>query len=127
MGVILTAADRKYEIMHARCPPGSRIFSRFGIDILMNNDRKYTCDFERALHENMNYVSIDPDPSASLRSRLAASVFRRGQKHRFCMIRGESQTDQKMAGEADLAIMQPPYMQGPLRRWTFGPELRLVG
>ena len=53
--------------MHARCPPGSRIFSRFCIDILMNNDRKYTCDFERALHENMNYVSIDPHPWASMR------------------------------------------------------------
>ena len=38
---------------------GSRIFSRFWIDILMNNDRKYTYDFERALHENMNYVLID--------------------------------------------------------------------
>ena len=31
-------ADRNYETMHARCPPGSRIFSRFWIDILMNND-----------------------------------------------------------------------------------------
>ena len=30
----------------------------------MNNDRKHTYDFERALHENMNYVLIDPDPLA---------------------------------------------------------------
>jgi len=57
--VILTAADRKSEIMHARSTPGRRIFSRLWIDILMNNDRKFTYDFERALHENMNYVLID--------------------------------------------------------------------
>ena len=33
LAVILSAADRNSEIMHARCPPGSRIFSRFWIDI----------------------------------------------------------------------------------------------
>ena len=38
LAVILTAADRNYEIMHARSTPGTRIFSRFWIDILMNND-----------------------------------------------------------------------------------------
>ena len=38
MALILTAADRNSEIMHARCPPDRRIFSRFWIDILMNND-----------------------------------------------------------------------------------------
>ena len=38
LAVILTAEDRNSEIMHARCPPGSRIFSRFWIDILMNNE-----------------------------------------------------------------------------------------
>ena len=65
--VILTAADRNSEIMQARFPPDSRIFRRFWIDILMNNDRKYTYDFERALHENMNYVLIGPDPRASMR------------------------------------------------------------
>ena len=30
----------------------------------MKNDRKYTYDFERVLHENMNYVLIDTDPWA---------------------------------------------------------------
>ena len=64
--VILTAADRNSEIMHARSPQGTMIFSRFWIDILMNNDRKYTYNFERALHENMNYVLIDTDPWAIL-------------------------------------------------------------
>ena len=39
---------------------------------------------------------------AAIFPRPAASVFRRGQKHRFCMIRGESQTDQKMADEAGM-------------------------
>ena len=32
--VILCAADRNYEIMHARFPPGSRIFGRFWIRLL---------------------------------------------------------------------------------------------
>ena len=38
LDLILTAADRNSEIMHARCPTGSRIFCRFWIDILMNTD-----------------------------------------------------------------------------------------
>ena len=67
LAVILNAADRNSEIMHARCPPDSRIFGRFWIDILMNNERKYTYNFERALHENMNYVLIDTDLWAILR------------------------------------------------------------
>ena len=36
----------------------------------------------------------------------AARVFRRGQERRFCMIRGESDSDQKMASEADLDIVE---------------------
>ena len=43
---------------------------------------------------------------AAILPRPAARVFRRGQERRFCMIRGESHSDQKMAGEADLDTVE---------------------
>ena len=68
------AADRNSEIMHARSTQGTRIFSRFWIDILMNNDLKCTYDFERALHENMNYVLIDADPRPTQPCQIVTSM-----------------------------------------------------
>ena len=49
------------------------------------------------------------DPPEACQARPAARVFRRGQERRFCMIRGESHSDQKMAGEADLDTVELLY------------------